>query len=76
MMTGVSSVRNPELGQLTGLTLSSCNLGKSRLDLRVERISGHDEDDGHVLINKREGSVLEFTSENLTISIYSTHQGP
>jgi len=49
----------------TGLTLSSGNLRKGRLDLGVERVSSHDEDDGHVFIDKRERSVLELTSEDL-----------
>jgi hypothetical protein len=49
----------------TGLTLSSGHLSKRGLDLRVERVSSHDEDDGHVLIDERERSVLELTSEDL-----------
>jgi hypothetical protein len=41
------------------------------LDLGVERVSSHDEDDRHVLIDKRERPVLEFTSEDLLISVLS-----
>ena len=53
------------MNELTGLTLSSGNLSKGRLDLGIKRVSGHDEDDRHVLVDEREGSVLEFTSEDL-----------
>lgn len=51
--------------KLTGLTLSSSDLSEGRLDLGVKRVSGHDEDDWHVLVDKREGSVLELSSKDL-----------
>jgi hypothetical protein len=51
--------------KLTGLTLSSSDLSEGRLNLRVEGVSGHNEDDGHVLVDKRQRSVLELSSENL-----------
>ena len=47
------------------MTLSSGDLSKRRLDLGIERVSSHDEDDGHVLVDKRERSVLELTSKDL-----------
>ena len=59
----------------TGLTLSSGDLSKRRLDLGVERVSSHDEDDRHVLVDKREGSVLELTSEDLPVSVLPTSRG-
>jgi hypothetical protein len=65
MMTAGQLMRKEFRFELTGLTLSSGDLSKRRLDLGVERVSSHDEDDGHVLIDKREGSVLELTSEDL-----------
>lgn len=59
-------------------TFSSGDLGKSRSDLGVERVSGHDEDDAEnehgqanlayylrkVLVHKRKGPVLELSSED------------
>lgn len=66
MMTMLSAdFSSPQKKMPTGLTLSSGDLSKRRLDLGVERVSSHDEDDGHVLIDKRERSVLELTSEDL-----------
>jgi hypothetical protein len=66
MMTMLSAdFSSPQKEMPTGLTLSSGDLSKRRLDLGVERVSSHDEDDGHVLIDKRERSVLEFTSKDL-----------
>jgi len=59
----------------TGLTLSSGDLSKRRLDLGVERVSSHDEDDRHVLVDKREWSVLELTSEDLSVSELPTSRG-
>jgi hypothetical protein len=56
---------SPQGNLLTGLTLSSGDLSKRRLDLGVERVSSHDEDDRHVLIDERERSVLELTSKDL-----------
>jgi hypothetical protein len=56
---------SPQGNLPTGLTLSSGDLSKRRLDLGVERVSSHDEDDRHVLIDERERSVLELTSKDL-----------
>jgi hypothetical protein len=70
MMTMLSAdFSSPQKEMPTGLTLSSGDLSKRRLDLGVERVSSHDKDDGHVLIDKRERSVLEFTSEDLPVSV-------
>lgn len=66
MMTMLSAdFSSPQKEMPTGLTLSSGDLSKRRLDLGVERVSSHDEDDRHVLIDERERSVLELTSEDL-----------
>lgn len=55
--------------KLTGSTFSSSNLGKSRLHLGVQGISGHDENHRKVLINQGEGPMLEFTGKNLVDSV-------
>ena len=47
-----------------GLRLAGSDLGESRLDLGVERVTCHDDDHGHVLVDKRERTVLELSSEN------------
>ena len=58
------------MGRRTGLSLSGTDLGKGRLDLGVERVSSHDEDNRHVLVDKCEGTVLEFSSEDtLTVHV-------
>ena len=46
------------------LPLAGGNLGEGRLDLGVERIAGHNDDYWHVLVDERERTVLEFTSED------------
>lgn len=46
------------------LSFAGSDLGERGLHLGVQRVSGHDDDHGHVLVDQREGSVLEFTGEN------------
>lgn len=41
-----------------GLGLARGDLGKGGLDLGVQRVLGHDDDDGHVLVNQSERTVL------------------
>lgn len=48
------------------LTLAGLDLLERRLDLRVERVLGHDEDDRKVLVDECEGAVLEFSGEDLS----------
>lgn len=50
--------------RLTGLTLSGSHLGQSALNLGVERILSHDEDDGQVLVDQGKRSVLELSSKD------------
>lgn len=59
-------------GKLTGSTLSSGNLGKCRLNLGVQRVSGHDENDRKVLVNQCKRPMLEFTGQNLVDSVRRT----
>lgn len=47
-----------------GSAFSGRDLGEGILDLGVERVTGHDNDDRHILINQRQRSVLELASEN------------
>jgi len=46
------------------LRLAGSNLGEGRLDLGIKRVTCHDDDHGHILIDKRERAVLEFASED------------
>lgn len=63
-------------GRRTGLSLSGTHLCEGRLHLGVERVSSHDENDGHVLINERERSVLELSGEDLSRQINSKLRQP
>jgi hypothetical protein len=47
-----------------GMCLAGSNLGKGRLDLGIKRVTCHDDDHGHVFIDKRERAVLQLASEN------------
>lgn len=47
-----------------GLALSRCDLHERGLNLGVERVLGHDENDGHGLVNEGKGTVLEFTGKD------------
>ena len=47
-----------------GLCLAGSNLGEGRLDLGIKRVTCHDDDHGHVLIDKRERTVLQLSGEN------------
>ena len=47
-----------------GLCLAGSNLGKGRLDLGIERVTCHDDDHGHVLIDKRKRTVLQLSGED------------
>lgn len=47
-----------------GLCLAGGNLGKGRLDLGIKRVTRHDDDHGHVLVDKRERTVLQLASED------------
>lgn len=47
-----------------GLGLAGGDLGKGGLDLGVERVLGHDDDDGHVLINEGKGTMLQLSSKD------------
>jgi hypothetical protein len=46
------------------LRLARRDLCERRLHLRVERVLGHDDDDRHVFIHQRQGSVLELAGED------------
>jgi len=46
------------------LAFTSGDLSECGLDLGVEGVAGHDDDDGHVLVNECERSVLELSSED------------
>ena len=50
------------------LRLARGNLSEGRLDLGIERVTCHDDDHGHILIDKRERAVLEFASEDALTS--------
>lgn len=45
-------------------TLTSGDLGESGLNLRVERVTSHDDDDGHVFVDQGERTMLEFPGKN------------
>ena len=47
-----------------GMRLAGRNLGEGGLDLRIERVTCHDDDHGHVLIDKRERAVLQLPGED------------
>jgi len=46
------------------LGLARGDLSKGVLNLGVQRVLGHDDNDRHVLVNESERAVLEFTREN------------
>ena len=52
------------VAQHDGLSFASSNLGQGRLDLGVERILGHDDYNGHVLIDQGKRTMLKLPSEN------------
>jgi len=52
------------VAQYDGLSLASSNLGQSGLDLGVERILGHDDDNRHVLIDQGKRTMLQLSSED------------
>lgn len=52
------------IAQNDGLRLACGDLGEGGLDLGVERVLGHDNDDGHVLVDESEGTVLELSSKD------------
>lgn len=53
-----------------GLTLAGRDLLERALDLGVERVAGHDKNNGHVLVDQGKGTVLELTSQNtLTVHV-------
>lgn len=47
-----------------GLGLAGSDLSERRLDLGVERVLGHDDDNWHVLVDQSKGTVLELASQN------------
>lgn len=47
-----------------GLCLAGGNLGKGGLDLGVKRVTCHDDNHRHVLVDKRERTVLQLPSED------------
>lgn len=47
-----------------GLGLARGDLRESVLDLGVERVLGHDDEHGHVLVNQGKRAVLEFTGKD------------
>jgi len=47
-----------------GLCLAGGNLGEGGLDLGVKRVTCHDDDYGHVLVDKGERTVLQLPSED------------
>ena len=47
-----------------GMCLAGGNLGEGRLDLGIKRVTCHDDDDGHVLIDKRERAMLQLPGED------------
>lgn len=47
-----------------GFTLASGDLSERGLNFGIKRVAGHDENDGHVLVDERQRTVLEFSSEN------------
>lgn len=52
------------VAQDNGLRLARGDLGKGGLDLGVERVLGHDDDHGHILVDQGERTVLELSSED------------
>jgi hypothetical protein len=65
----ITRLECPPCGKiLTGATLAGSNLREGILHLGVERVLGHDEDDGQVFVNEGKGTVLEFTGQDLRIS--------
>lgn len=46
------------------LSLAGGDLGEGRLDLGVERVTRHDDDNRHVLVDQGERAVLKFTGED------------
>ncbi len=46
------------------LALSRCDLHERCLNLGVQRVLGHDENDGHRLVNKGKGTVLKLTGKD------------
>lgn len=47
-----------------GLTFSRCDLHERGLNLGVQRVLGHDQNDGHRLVNESERTVLELTGKD------------
>ena len=47
-----------------GLCLAGSDLGEGRLDLGIKRVTCHDDDHGHVLIDKRKRTVLQLPGED------------
>jgi len=52
------------IAQNDGLGLPGSDLRERRLDLGIQRVLGHDDNDGHVFVNQRKRSVLELASED------------
>jgi hypothetical protein len=50
--------------QNNGARLASGDLSKGGLNLGVQRILSHDDNDGHVLVDEGEGAMLEFTGKD------------
>jgi hypothetical protein len=47
-----------------GLGFAGSDLGKGGLNLRVERVASHDDDDWHVFVNQSERAVFQFTGKD------------
>ncbi len=47
-----------------GLSFASGNLGKSRLNLGVQRVPSHDDDHWQILINESQRTVLQLSSKD------------
>ena len=47
-----------------GLCLAGGNLGEGGLDLGIKRVTCHDDDHGHILIDKRERTVFQLPSKD------------
>ena len=52
------------IAQNNGLGLPRGDLRKRRLDLGIQRVLGHDDDDGHILVNQRKRAMLKLASED------------
>jgi len=52
------------IAQNDGLGLPRSDLRERRLDLGIQRVLGHDDDNRHVLVNQRERAMLELASED------------